>query len=283
MRGFWADEKRDGGAWKENSFFFRQVYKYYKKKEAEFIENADCIIVLTHAAEKELKTWKSYAVKKPPLEIIPCCADMIKFSLTDNFQKKQSRIKLGLPDKNLVVSYLGSIGAWYMLDEMLLVFAAIKEKYPSAIFLFITHTDPALIRNRISVYNLSENDIRIFKSSPEEVPEFIKSSDISLSFIKPVYSKISSSPTKLGELLSMGIPVVCNAGVGDVEQIITESEAGYLMHSFSKDEISGLLNELPEIISKEPLQIRKRSEKWYNLDIGIEKYYGCYRNLLMDK
>jgi hypothetical protein len=54
----------------------------------------------------------------------------------------------------------------------------------------------------------------------------IKASDINISFIKPVYSKISSSPTKLGEVLSMGIPVISNSGVGDVEQIVLNAEAG---------------------------------------------------------
>src|SRR6478672_4996737 len=33
MRGFWADEKKDGGSWDQKSFLFRQVYRHYKKKE----------------------------------------------------------------------------------------------------------------------------------------------------------------------------------------------------------------------------------------------------------
>ncbi|MBL0272548.1 MAG: hypothetical protein IPQ06_05620 [Chitinophagaceae bacterium] len=36
MRGFWADEKKDSGAWDQNNFFFRSVYRYYKKKNLIF-------------------------------------------------------------------------------------------------------------------------------------------------------------------------------------------------------------------------------------------------------
>jgi glycosyltransferase involved in cell wall biosynthesis len=279
MRGFWADEKRDGGAWKDSNPFFRQIYKYYKRREAEFIEHADYIIMLTYAAQKELQHWPSFKKAHPLVEVIPCCADMDFYSLTDRLQKKESRAKLNIAEESLIASYLGSLGSWYMIDEMLLVFKAIKEKYPAALFLFITQSDPAIVLSRLPVFKLTEEDIKIFKSPPEQVPDFIKSCDISFSFIKPVYSKISSSPTKLGELLSMGIPVVCNKGVGDVEQIITETSGGFLMQSFDKNEINSLLNALPEILQRNPLQIRMQGKKWYDLNIGIEKYNKCYTEI----
>ena len=52
MRGFWADEKRDGGSWKDGHPIFSRVYKYYKRKEAEYLQNADHIISLTEAGKK---------------------------------------------------------------------------------------------------------------------------------------------------------------------------------------------------------------------------------------
>ena len=276
MRGFWADEKRDGGAWKDSSPFFRQVYRYYKRKEAKFIEHADYLIVLTYAALKELQTWPAFVQSNPPVEVIPCCADMSFFSLTSKSQKIQSRETLNIASESLVVSYLGSLGSWYLIDEMLKVFKAIKEKYASALFLFITHSDPSIILNRLKSFDLTEEDVKIVKSPPERVPDYVKACDTSFSFIKPVFSKISSSPTKLGELLSMGIPVICNRGIGDVEQIITESGTGFLMKKFDDEEIDKLLTGLPEILRADAGQIRNRTQNWYDLNIGIEKYSKCY-------
>ena len=80
------------------------------------------------------------------------------------YRSHQSRIKqredkyLGLPENELVISYLGSIGAWYMLDEMLEFFSVIKEKYTGAKFLFITHSYRALFYQKLEKYKL---EIRI--------------------------------------------------------------------------------------------------------------------------
>jgi len=225
MRGFWADEKKDAGTWNQNSFLFRKVYQYYKQKENEFIREADYIISLTHAGKGEIMNWPSYN-PAVPMSVIPCCADMDHFTLTSVEDRKKGRIRLGLPEKGLVVSYLGSLGAWYMLDEMLELFAVIKKKYTEAKFLFITHSSPQLILSRLPIFHLSSDDILIKEASRQEVPVFAKASDVSISFIKAMYSKLSSSPTKLGELLAMGIPVIVNAGVGDVEAIVSDSGGG---------------------------------------------------------
>src|SRR5205085_10975051 len=65
MRGFWADEKKDGGSWDQKSLLFRRVYRYYKKKEAQFVSQADHIISLTQAGKKEMLTWPAYNAQVP--------------------------------------------------------------------------------------------------------------------------------------------------------------------------------------------------------------------------
>src|SRR4030095_1911527 len=96
MRGFWADEKKDGGSWNTANPFYEKVYSYYKKKEAEYLQNADYIISLTEAGRKEMLQW-SYYNPNVPLQVIPCCADLDLFSLTNANEKKRSREKLKLP------------------------------------------------------------------------------------------------------------------------------------------------------------------------------------------
>jgi glycosyltransferase involved in cell wall biosynthesis len=282
MRGFWADEKRDGGAWSPGSPLFRRVYSYYKRKEVEYLQNADHIISLTNAGRKEMTSWSSYK-KVTPVDVIPCCADLNHFTLTDAAQKASSRKLLGLRQKGLVISYLGSIGSWYMLDEMLLLFSLAKRKYPEAIFLFITHSEPLLITSKLDKFNLTLDDIHIVKASRLEVPLYTKASDINVSFIKPVYSKISSSPTKLGEVLAMGIPVISNSGVGDVEAIIKETDSGIVVHGFSEDELQKAVDAIGELLNKSPQAIRERSEKIYSLERGISAYKSAYENALSVK
>jgi glycosyltransferase involved in cell wall biosynthesis len=278
MRGFWADEKKDAGTWNQESFIFRKVYRYYKRKEAEFISRADYIISLTNAGKKELMKWPSYKAGIP-LSVIPCCSDMNHFTLRTDEEKKEGREILGLPEDCLIVSYLGSVGAWYMLDEMLHLFSEIKKEYKGAKFLFITHSSFALILSKLSKYNLSSEDLLITEASRQQVPLYVKASDINISFIKPVYSKLSSSPTKLGEVLAMGIPIITNSGVGDVEQIIKETDSGFVIHKFLDEEYQHAVNSIKDLLKKRPEDIRLKAKEIYSLDKGIAEYSRCYREV----
>jgi glycosyltransferase involved in cell wall biosynthesis len=278
MRGFWADEKKDG-SWNVKNPVFNRIYKFYKNKETEYLKNADYIISLTEAGKKEMNTWQSLK-KNIPVSVIPCCADMVHFSLTDAEQKKKARESLQIKDGELVLSYLGSVGTWYMLSEMLLFFKAAKRKYPGAKFLFITHAPRQFIDQRITEFNLDTNDFIITQAPRKNVPDLVKASDINISFIKPVYSKISSSPTKLGEVLSMGIPVVVNSGVGDVEQTVENANAGYVLHDFKEDDFKKAVEAIPELLQKSPAAIRQAIKPIYDLEKGIQSYLSCYRQVL---
>jgi glycosyltransferase involved in cell wall biosynthesis len=279
MRGFWADEKKDGGSWNMENPIFKRVYSYYKKKEKEYLQNADYIISLTTAGKKEMLTWPYYN-EQIPISIIPCCADMNHFTLTDPNQKEKGREILNITQDKLVLSYLGSLGTWYMIDEMLKLFKKIKNVYDNAFFLFVTPSDPQLILSRLATYDLQEVDLKIIEALRPEVPLYIKASDINISFIKPVYSKLSSSPTKLGEVLSMGIPVISNSGVGDVETIINEINGGFVFHQFSEDEYEQLINYLPMLLNKNPSEIRDKAVAIYSLSKGIDLYTQSYKSLL---
>jgi glycosyltransferase involved in cell wall biosynthesis len=279
MRGFWADEKKDAGSWNLKNPIFRRVYNYYKKKETEYLNNADYIISLTEAGKKEMLTWNSYD-KKVPIEVIPCCADMSVFSLTSMEDKFKGRKLLNINGNRLVISYLGSIGAWYMLDEMLEMFRYIKLANPGALFLFITHSKPELIQKRLSAYSINPDDVKIVEASRTEVPQFVKASDINISFIKAAYSKISSSPTKLAEVLAMGIPVICNAGVGDVEQIVTRANAGIVIKDFTPEEYKNVVKHIPELLRADATSIRNNICNLFSLEYGVTLYSNTYQKVL---
>ncbi len=278
MRGFWADEKKDGGSWNQNKFLFRKVYKHYKKKEAEYVQQADAMISLTEAGKAEIMKWPAYNMQVP-MFVIPCCSDMEHFSLTTTTEKRRGRELLGLPINELVVSYLGSIGSWYMVDEMLELFTVIKEKYTGAKFLFLTHSSPELILSQLEKFNINRDDIVITEATREQVPLYTKAGDINISFIKPVYSKLASSPTKLGEVLAMGIPVIVNSGIGDVEKIVTETKGGVILHQFNRSEYKRVSDEIDALLQLSPVAIRSKAEIIYSLEKGIQKYSDCYATI----
>lgn len=279
IRGFWVDERVDGGLWDLKNPIYKQAYKTYKKKEANYIGAADTIVSLTDNGKMEMQKWQAY--KNAPIDVIPCCADYDLFSLQTTEEQEDAKLKLGFQKDDFVVSYLGSIGTWYMLNEMLDFFKELKATYSNAKFLFVSNGEEQTIRSSAQAKGILLSDIKIVNAKRKEVPLFIKASTVSLSFIKPAYSKKSSSPTKLGELLAMGIPTICNTKIGDVDEVVLYTNGGLMMNDFSITSYKKAIDSLKDyLFSYSPSEIRERSKKYYDLNDGIEKYKKIYARLL---
>ena len=95
-------------------------------------------------------------------------------------------------------------------------------------------------------------------------------------FIQPVFSKSGSSPTKHGEMLGMGLPVIANAGVGDVDSIISATNTGLLIGEFTPSSYAKAIEGLDAILQLPKEQMRKAAEDYYSLEMGVERYNAVY-------
>ncbi len=281
MRGFYADERVDGKIWNLKNPVFYFVYHYFKKKEITFLKQADHVVSLTKAGKKIIEQWGKEKNFSTPVTVIPCCADLDFFSpVTINPEKqKQYKDELKIQNHDFIISYLGSVGTWYMLEEMLDFFKVCLHIKPEAKFLFITKDNPVEIIKAANRKNIPETNILIRSAEREEMPSLLGLSNFSLFFIKPVFSKKASSPTKMGEILGLGIPVVCNSGVGDVDEIITESKSGILVQDFNENSYKNTLLQL-ENNKFASNQLIKAAHKYYSLKEGITRYSTIYSILL---
>lgn len=282
MRGFWADERVDGGIWKLSNPLFKTVYNFFKRKEKDFLKKANAVISLTQNAKDEIHSWNGF--EKTAITVIPCCADLSLFEkrAADDRAVAQLRKELQIPENSFVLSYLGSLGTWYMLEEMLDFFVILKQKYPQAIFLFITGDSEEMVLHKSRLKGIDDQSIRVRSAKRAEVPTFASLSDASMFFIKPLFSKKASSPTKMGELMSLGIPLICNAGVGDVSQILLDGGNGILLHEFSAAAYQKAVDELPQVLQNSPQSTIACAERYYSLKDGIHKYNRVYESLTHD-
>lgn len=277
MRGFWADERVDGGLWKLKNPAYNLVYKFFKRKEREFLAEADYTITLTEAAKNEIERWNFKPAS--PVAVIPCCADLKLFSDRDKPVKPgETRKELGIGEDDFVLSYLGSIGTWYMPSEMMDFFKQLLQRIPSARFLFITGEPREKLVQLAATRGIEADRIITVTATHKQVPAYLAISNWSLFFIKPVYSKIASSPTKQGEIMGMGIPHVCNAGVGDVATILKDGNSGIVIEQFNTaaynraiDDIMGKTFDKNAIIAK--------ADEIYSLEKGVAKYAAVYKKL----
>lgn len=282
MRGFWPDERLDGKIWTIKNPIFKLVYKYFKKQEQKYFSEADYTISLTEAGKKEIHSWKNIKQQPIPIQVIPCCADFDHFkpSAKQIEQTKTLRTELNIKDDDFVLSYLGSVGTWYMLDEMLAFFKVLLTKKPNAKFLFITGESEQMILEAARKLNIG-TDRFIIQSSPRElVPAYIALSTLSIFFIKPVFSKKASSPTKMAEIMGMGVPLICNNNVGDVGQIIKETNCGIAIDKFNNNSYLEAINIIDSLTEIDSEKIRQAALDRFSLTGGIGCYYQIYEKCL---
>mgnify|MGYP001556795987 CR=1 FL=1 len=281
IREFYADSRFDGGMWNDKIFFYKKIYQFFKQKENEEVESSDGIVCLTHAAEKIIREWPQYK-KQIPIKVIPCSVDMNLFNpeKVDTTQKLKFKKELNIGDDDFIISYLGSIGSWYLNSEMMQFFKIISDKILSAKFLFISPNSHDIIMNEAVKFGLPENKIIVKNAKRNEVPALLSFSKYSVFFIKPCYSKQSSSPTKHGEIMAMGIPVITNSGVGDVADIVEKCQSGIVLKNLNEKEFQLAADALLEKTIFDKNVIREGALEYHNLDKAVEKYKEIYQKIL---
>lgn len=281
IREFYADSRVDGGMWNTRMPLYRFIYNYFKKKEAEAVRQSNGIVCLTYAAENIIKEWKEYDTSIP-VEVIPCSADMQLFNpdKIDENEKAKLKTALNINKGDLVVSYLGSIGGWYLTDEMMQFCKELISKIPVVKLLFISPHRHKEIKLLAEKYGIPTDKILIKKAARLQVPLLLSLSWYSVFFIKPCYSKQSASPTKHGEIMAMGIPLITNRGVGDVEMVVEKYQSGVILKGFTEQDYIKAVEEIQSAAVTDSANIRQAAKEFYALETAIEKYISIYKRIL---
>lgn len=278
MRGFWADERIEGGIWNPKNPVFKGIYNFFKRKEKQFFQQADAIVSLTYEGKKEILSWNLNGVTEDKITVIPCCVDLNLFDPNHIEAQDRERHKRNHQLENhFVVGYVGSIGTWYMLREMLLVFKQIRKQHPNALFLFVTKENRRTIWKVAEKLHLSRDTIQIVSARHTDVPAYISLFDCSIFFIRPTFSKKASSPTKQGELMAMGIPLICNSGVGDTEMIVRKYKSGIVVDDLSE---SGIEHFNLDFSDFDNASTQEGAKAYFGLDKGIASYAKIYAELV---
>lgn len=281
MRGFWADERVDGNLWILSNPIFKFIYTFFKQKEKQFLQHSDKVISLTHAGKKEMLLWNIPELSASKIEVIPCAADYDLFDVITNEKRTNAKAKLEIKENEFVLSYIGSLGTWYLLEEMLLFFSVLKREYPSAKFLFITPESKETVLNQAKKIGLKTEDFIVQFAQRKEIASLAHASDFSIFFIKPSYSKMSSSPTKMGELMAMGIPLICNQ-IGDVGEIVMTLNAGVCISKTNENQYEGIVSQLKNNLStfSTSSKTRESSKDFFDLEKGLFLYRSLYKEII---
>lgn len=281
VRDFFADSRIDSGSWNYDNPMYRAIYHYFKKIEKEELEHCDGVVCLTNVA-REIITQLPHYDKQKIIEVIPCSVDMNLFDpgKIDSATKEKLKEELDIHDNDIVFSYLGTTGGWYLTDQTMQLCSHISTMLSNVKFLFITPDDPQKILALAEKFGVNTARIIVKYAKRSEVPVLLSLSQYSTFFIKPCFSKKSSSPTKHGEIMAMGIPVITNAGVGDVKEIVEKYKSGFVMDSFSPVSFNEVINNIDSSRKFDQAAIRAGAREFYSLEKAIRKYYNVYNTIL---
>jgi glycosyltransferase involved in cell wall biosynthesis len=267
MRGFWADERVDGGLWPVDGW----LYRLTKKLEARLLVAADHVVTLTHASARELSRFPYLQTSPPPVSIIPTCADLERFSASAR-----------APAEPFVLGYVGSVGTWYLFDEVLECFKLIRDKRPGAKLLIVNRNEHEVIKSAVDRFEIAPGDVELVVADHADVPRHIARMSAGAAIIKPVYSKIASAPTKLAEYLGCGVPCLGNINVGDMESILEDNRVGVAIKDFSAMGRLEAVECLLALVQDNDAAARCAStaRRLFSLEIGVEAYRTIYGSLL---
>ncbi|MDD4910405.1 MAG: glycosyltransferase family 4 protein [Candidatus Omnitrophica bacterium] len=275
MRGFWADERVEGGIWK-----CRLLYRAAKYFEKEFLLNADMVVTLSESAKDEIRSFRYWKKGDSGISVIPTSADLKAFNRGNNAGIER-RLKEALNGK-FVFIYVGSLGVWYETDGIYDFFRTARRIINNAHLLILTR-QRALAESKAREKDLDPAHITITRAEHEDVPGYLNNADVGLAFYKPGYSRKGCCPTKVGEYLACGLPVVINEGIGDMDRIIEEEWVGSVISGFNSFEYARAVNSMQGLLGKADVlrqRCRAAAEKYFSLEQGTERYIRIYRELL---
>ena len=264
MRGFWADEKHDRLGWKKES----AKYIFFKKLEKYLFKRADAVVTLTHGSKKYINQH----FKKPLRQIfvIRTCVDFKEFKLPNKPLEK----------KGLVIGYLGTIDTAYDFDKFLLLIKDLRKYNDSMEIHFLTKAsrsqiEPYLIKNGLGDLKYSNQYL-----GRDELSEAIVKFDILAFCLKSNFSILASMPTKIGESLACGIPILCNPFNEDIVQIIEHGGVGEIydfIEPFSKKRYEKLLVKIKS--NSISSLCNEFSRKEFSLESGALSYKEIYQSI----
>lgn len=267
MRGFWADERVDGGIWPAGGRLYRTV----KRIEKLLLTGADHIVTLTHASKLIIEGLPFMAGRAhAPVTVIPTCADLDRFAPCS-----------GRRPEPFTLGYVGSIGTWYLFDEVLACFAQIRESRPGARLLVVNRGEQQLVRDSAARMGIPADAITLTAADHAEVPAMIRQMSAGAAIIRPVFSKLASAPTKLAEYLGCGVPCLGNTGVGDMEQMLEGEGGGVALRAFTDQERKSAVTRLLALCddAATPARCREVALRHFSVEEGAARYRAIWRSL----
>lgn len=267
MRALWIDEKVTAGLLMQDGFTFKAL-KWFEKN---ILTDSSSVVSLTEAAVDYL--MNEYPnLNRNKFSVIPTCVNLDLFP---------PRKKCDAP-KDLIIGSVGSIASgWFPNEWMLHLYALTRKIDPSSKLLVITRDAPETILNLLKGYGLSKDEVDIRAADARAVASEMHKMSYGLVVNKADLGRLGSFPTRMGEFLACGIPVLGNDGVGDVANIIRRYKVGVVIPDGSTESLLKGKADMDDLLKDQGLYQRciHAANEYFSADAGAEKYRKIYKSI----
>lgn len=185
----------------------------------EAVRGADAVTTVS----RPLREWlKEHAGAPAGTIVIPCCVKAV----TGEASRATSRARWGATEGDPVVLFLGKVNEHQHLSDLCLPFMRRALELHSTARAVLLTSDPVAMTELVRQAGLDPTRTIIESRLQAEVAEALTGGDIGLLLRAPTPVNQLSQPTKLAEYLAAGVPVVVEAGTGEVSTIIERAAAG---------------------------------------------------------
>lgn len=197
--------------------------------------------------------------------VIPTCTDLELFAFSP-FPN--------LPPVRLLLA--GTLSGIYDVPTMLRFVEHLSSYFPAE--LTILAPGPTPWDDRLGATGHTPR-----RAESSAMPGWMREHHVGLSILKDVgISNRGAVPTKLGEFLASGRPVVLNAGVGDMDELLSAHDCGVVVRGPSERELVDAAQELVRLLEDPGTAARCRAlaTEHFDLERGVDQLMAVYRQAL---
>lgn len=267
MRALWPEELIIAQRLQRDSMLHRIILA----AERVCLRRAAAVVSLTHAAVEHLERVYPQDMAEQTVSVIPTCVDLGRF------------VPAMLPKTQRVIGCLGTmLSGWFQIEWLSSFLAVAARQDSKLLFEFTTRDDPNRLRAALGASQTFQSRLSIASCASDQVHEVLRGQVASVMFFTKGLGKLGSSPTRMGEVLACGLPVITNDGVGDVAQIIRKYRVGVLVSGPTEREMADSWSVLQELLADPNLVLRCRqaAEEVFSLESGTSAYARLYDKVL---
>jgi len=260
VRSFWADQRIELGALVAGSPEERAL-RFIERRAA---RGADAIVTLTDAAIPVLAARHGPAAAAK-VTVITTCVDLHRFAPSP------------LPSTTPVQLLLsGTLNRYYDVPAMVRFAQALEARRPAVLRVLAPGRSPwdEMLRR---------SGIEVGSADPSDMSDHVRAAHAGLSICRldAGVSLRAAAPTKVGEFLASGRPVVVNHGLGDMPALVTEWDCGIVVRGTDDASLDAAAEGLVRLLDdpETPARCRRLAEEHFDLDRAVERLARIYRTV----